>query len=133
MAPPNLKPNSWKKFSRLALDITAECGYELRRKKRGRNNIGERGASANLDYEPIIFESFGGIKQGGMTLLSNLCEKVDAQLKRRYAILWSDCLARLSFDLQRGLHGVLNAQRKIQMGSLQGAESLEIFLHLCLE
>ena len=62
MAPPNLKSNSWKKFSRLALDITAECGYELRRKKRGRNNIGERGASANLDYEAIIFESFGGIK-----------------------------------------------------------------------
>ena len=68
-----------------------------------------------------------------MILLSNLWEKVDAQLKRRYGTSTNDCLARLSFDLQRGLHGALNAQCKIQMGSLQIAESLEIFLHLYLE
>ena len=68
-----------------------------------------------------------------MILLSNLYEKVDAQLKRRHGTSRSDCLARLSFDLQRGLRGALNAQHKIQTGSLQGAESLETFLHLCLE
>ena len=68
-----------------------------------------------------------------MILLSNLYEKVDAQLKRRHGTSRSDCLARLSFDLQKGLHGALNAQRKIHAGNLQGAESLEIFLHLCLE
>ena len=66
-------------------------------RKRGRNDIGERCVSANLGYEPIVFESFGGIEQGGMTLLSSLCEKVDAQLKRRHGISRSDCLARLSF------------------------------------
>ena len=89
--------------------------------------------SANLGYEAIVFESFGGIEQGGMILPSSLCEKVDAQLKRRHGTSRSDCLARLSFDLQRGLRGALNAQHKIQTGSLQGAESLETFLHLCLE
>ena len=67
------------------------------KRKRGRNDIGERCVSANLGYEPIVFESFGGIEQGGMTLLSSLCEKVDAQLKRRHGISRSDCLARLSF------------------------------------
>ena len=43
-------------------DRTAECGYELRRRKRGRNNIGERYVSGNLGYEPITFESFRGIE-----------------------------------------------------------------------
>ena len=145
-----MKPNSWRKFPRLALDIAVTCpvlpsvlaqaaneplsvATSYAERKRGRNDIGERCASANLGYEPIVFESFGGIEQGGMTLLSSLCEKVDAQLKRRHGTSRNDCLARLSFDLQRGLHGALNAQRKIQTGNLQVAESLETFLHLCLE
>ena len=135
-----MKPNSWRKFPRLALDIAvtspvlpsvlAQAAAEplsvatsYAERKRGRNDIGERCVSANLGYEPIVFESFG----------SSLCEKVDAQLKRRHGTSKSDCLARLSFDLQRGLHGALNAQRKMQTGSLQGAEFFEAFLHLCLE
>ena len=116
MAPPSLKPNSWRKFPRLALDIavtssvlssvltqaamdrlSVDTSYAER--KRGRNNIGERYMSANLDYEFIVFESLGGIEQGGMILLSNLCKKIDAQLKRRHGISRSDCLACLSFDL----------------------------------
>ena len=60
-------------------------------------------------------------------------EKVDAQLKRRHGTSKSDYLAHLSFDLQQGFHGVLNAQRKTQTGSLQLAESLGTFLHLCSE
>ena len=74
MAPPSLKPCSWKKFPRLALDIavtspvlssiltqeameplSVATGYAER--KRGRTNIGERCVSANLGYE-----SFGGIE-----------------------------------------------------------------------
>ena len=98
MAPPSLKPNSWRKFPRRALDIAGispvlssvltqaamealSVATSYAERKRGRNDIGERCVSANLGYEPIIFESFGGIEQGGMTLLSSLCEKVDAQLK----------------------------------------------------
>ena len=54
--------------------LSVATGYAER--KRGRTNIGERCASANLGYEPIIFESFGGIEQGGTTLLSSLCEKM---------------------------------------------------------
>ena len=150
MAPPSLKPNSWRKFPRLALGVAVtspvlspvltqaamkplSVATSYAERKRGRNDIGEHCVSANLGYEPIVFESFGVIDQGGMILLSNLCEKVDAQLKRRYGISRSDCLARLSVDLQRGLHGALNVQCKIQTESPQGAESLEIFLHLCLE
>ena len=47
-----------------------------------------------------------------MTLLSSLCEKVDAQLKRRHGTSRSDCLVRLSFNLQRGLHGTHNVRYK---------------------
>ena len=85
MAPPNMKPNSWRKFPRLALDVVVTCpvlpsvleqaaneplsvATSYAERKRGRNDIGERCASANLGYEPIVFESFGGIEQGGMIL-----------------------------------------------------------------
>ena len=79
MTPPSLKPNSWRKFPRLALDIAVtspvlssiltQAAIEplsvttsYAERKRGRNDIGERCVSANLGYEPVTFESFGGIE-----------------------------------------------------------------------
>ena len=67
MAPPSMKPNSWKKFPRLALDIAvtspvlpsvlAQAANEplsvatsYAERKRGRNNIGKRYISTNLAY-----------------------------------------------------------------------------------
>ena len=61
--------------------------------------------AANLGDEPMVFESFGGIEWGGMELLSSICSKIDQQQQSRIGEAKRLCLARLSLDLQRGLHG----------------------------
>ena len=96
IAPPSLKPNSWRKFPRLALDLAVTCPVtqpliaqaaaetlsaagKYADRKRGSGDIAMRCAAANLGYEPVVFESFGGIERGGMELLSSICSKVDQQ------------------------------------------------------
>ena len=116
IAPPSLKPNSWRKFPRLALDLAVTCPVtqpliaqaaaetlsaagKYADRKRGSGDIAMRCAAANLGYEPVVFESFGGIERGGMELLSSICSKVDQQQQSRIGEAKRLCLARLSFDL----------------------------------
>ena len=78
IAPPSLKPNSWRKFPRLALDLAVTCPVtqpliaqaaaetlsaagKYADGKRGSGDIAMRCAAANLGYESVVFESFGGI------------------------------------------------------------------------
>ena len=143
-----MKPNSWRKFPRLALDLAVTCPVtqpliaqaaaetlsaagKYADRKRGSGDIAIRCAAANLGYEPVVFESFGGIERGGMGLFSFICSKVDQQQQSRIGEAKRLCLARFSFDLQRGLYGALNAHRVVHSGDVGGTDPIEAFLQLC--
>ena len=104
MTPPSMTPNWWRKFPGFALDIViissvlpsalAQTAMESLsmatsyvERKCGPIDIGERYESINLDYDPIIYESFARIESGDMILLSNLQEKID-DMEYQGSIIW---------------------------------------------
>ena len=91
VAPPSLTPNSWRKFPRLILDLagisrmlqpqlsevahtTLSSTSKYAERKLQQKDLTQRCAVANIDYEPIVFENFGGIERGGLRLLESICK-----------------------------------------------------------
>ena len=140
-APPTLRQNSWSKYPRVALDVAVTSPFQssalvtnasqYAQRKRAHAAIAARCAAVDLGFEPIIFESLGGIEQGARDLLVSLCGRVDERCRRAAGYSFQECLGRLNFDLQRGLHRTIEAQRMLRMGHLMGLNAIAIFLDLC--
>ena len=147
-APPTLRQNSWSKYPRVALDVAVTSPFQssalatnatgaLRaasqyaQRKRAHAAIAARCAAVDLGFEPIVFESLGGIEQGARDLLVSLCGRVDERSRRAAGCSFQECLGRLNFDLQRGLHRAIEAHRMLRMGHLMGPNAIATFLDLC--
>ena len=63
-----------------------------------------------LGFEPVVFESLGGLGQGSRDLLVSLCARVDERCRREPGRSFQECLSRLNFDC-RG--GVIDQSRSI--------------------
>ena len=115
-APPTLRQNSWSKYPRVALDVAVTSPFQssalatnatgaLRaasqyaQRKRAHTAIAARCAAVDLGFEPIVFESLGGIEQGARDLLVSLCGRVDERSRRAAGYSFQECLGRLNFDL----------------------------------
>ena len=100
VAPPAIRPNSWRRFPRLALDIAVSSPFQhttlheaarevlasskrYSQHKRNSRGLGDRCAAANIGYEPVAFESLGGLEKGGEDLLKSIYALGDARLHRR--------------------------------------------------
>ena len=115
-APPTLRQNSWSKYPRVALDeavispfqssalaINAtgalRAASQYAQRKRAHVAIAARCAAVDLGFEPIIFESLGGIEQGARDLLISSCGRVDECCRRATGYSFQEYLGRLNFDL----------------------------------
>ena len=99
-------------------------------RKRAHAAIVARCVAVDLGFEPIIFENLGGIEQGARDLLVSLCDRIDERCRRAAGYSFQECLGRLNFDLQRGLHGAIEAQRMLRMGHLLDPNAIATFLDL---
>ena len=55
--------------------------------------------AVNLGFDPIIFESLGGLEQGIQDLLTNLCDRIDERCRHGVGSSFQEYLDRLNFDL----------------------------------
>ena len=117
----------------MADSTQAEVSSATRYTERKRQNqlLASRYNAANLGYEPLVFESTGGLEKGEYALLSSIYSLVDQRHKRRGYDSLRECLGRLSFDLQRGLQAAIQAHRTLQCGHIYGPDGMETFLHMC--
>ena len=147
MAPPSLKSNSRRKFSRLALDLAVTSPFQnhllveateqefvsitkYADRKCQQHQLAERCAAANLGYEPIDFENMGGLETGDIEFLKGICALVDERQDRRQGEAYQDCMIRLNFDLQRGLHRTITTHHVTRSGHIERPNAAEIFLNL---
>ena len=147
VVPLGVQQNSWRKFPRIAIDVAVTSPYQqasmadstqaevssaTRYAERKWQNqlLASRCNAANLGYEPLVFESTGGLEKGGYALLSSIYSLVDQCHKRRGGDSLRECLGRLSFDLQRGLQAAIQAHRTLQCGHMCGLDGVETFLYM---
>ena len=148
VAPPSIRPNSWRKYPRLAIDLAVTSPFQqatfsnagtetlfsakrYAERKRRTGEILERCAAVNVGYEPMVFESTGGIEEGGQLLLKSICKLCDEQTHRKSGENFHDCMTRITFDLQRGLQAAIRGQRVAQEGFISGPGAIQTFLDLC--
>ena len=99
-------------------------------RKRAHAAVATRRAAGSLGFEPIIFESLGGLEQGARDLLVSLYNRIDERYRRATGYSFQECLDHLNFDLQRGFHRIIETQRVLRMKYLMGPNIIATFLDL---
>ena len=86
--------------------------------KRTHNNTDERCLQAGIDYQPIVYESTGGIAKEGMDTLKSLNRLVALNTNTPYEEVARRFYQRVSFDLQRANHRAF-ARRVARAGDVR--------------
>ena len=128
VAPRGLHTTSRRRFPKVALDfavVSPFCPSVLRassatqlaaaaayaERKRGHNNTQQACELAGFGFEPIVFETTGGLdSEGELVLRSVLKESARAQGKPVAAVL-ERAKIRISIDMQRAVHRALQRRR----------------------
>ena len=99
-------------------------------RKRAHAAVATRRATGSLGFEPIIFESLGGLEQGARDLLVSLYNRIDERYRRATGYSFQEYLDHLNFDLQREFHRIIETQRVLRMKHLMDPNIIATFLDL---
>ena len=71
----------------------------------------ERCAAQNIGFEPLVWESIGGMTPETSSILDSLCRVTDGRMGIKLGTTRGKLSARISVDLQRGFHAACALQR----------------------
>ena len=119
------RQSTWGLLPRLALDISVVSSFkqqasgtetlamakmQAERKRRDRQTA-MRCQEQGLGFEPLVFETAGGLDPEGDRILSSLCRAVDDHRQKPHGMTCQILKERLSFVLQRYAHVCLRRVR----------------------
>ena len=95
---------------------------------------------AKIGFEPLVWESFGGMTPEISSILDSLCRVADGRMGVKYGTIRGKRSARISIDLQRGFHATsrYNARNNDNEWIIRGyyfrtgADNLEGIIHFPL-
>ena len=125
---PSIRASSWQKFPKLALDFAIVSPFAVSTlresasqpfsaasryadRKRTTHDIANKCAKQLIGFEPMVWESTGGVHEESEVIVDSLCQMRDARFGLRVGSSKNQIRARISMDLQRGFHFACCLQR----------------------